>query len=63
MHVDIASSNVEAEVRRLEALGARRVRAVADWWIMQDPCRNEFCVVPAEGDDLPRWARTWAADG
>ena len=39
---------LEAEAKRLEALGATRVRKMAEWssrWIvMQDPEGNEFCL-------------------
>jgi hypothetical protein len=52
VHVDIETDDVEAEVRRLEGLGAVRVRAVKSWWIMRDPAGLLFCVVrvqsPAE---------------
>jgi predicted enzyme related to lactoylglutathione lyase len=50
MHVDIVTEDVEVEVRRLEALGARRlhdgVRTFGQvrWVTMADPENNEFCV-------------------
>jgi len=50
MHMDIVTDDVEAEVNRLEALGARRlhdgVRSLGstDWVTMADPEDNEFCV-------------------
>jgi predicted enzyme related to lactoylglutathione lyase len=47
VHLDIESTDVEAEVRRLEALGARRVSAVRDWQVMEAPTGQRFCVVPA----------------
>ena len=47
VHLDIESDDIEAEVRRLEKLGAKRLEQVEDWWVMEDPCGNEFCVVPA----------------
>jgi len=46
LHLDIHTSDLEAEVTRLEALGARRVRRSDDWWIMQDPAGLVFCVIP-----------------
>src|SRR5579862_2083957 len=33
VHIDIESDDIEAEVRRLEALGARRVQWVRRWWV------------------------------
>lgn len=50
MHVDIVTEDVEVEVERLEALGARRlhhgVRSFGPtrWVTMADPENNEFCV-------------------
>jgi catechol 2,3-dioxygenase-like lactoylglutathione lyase family enzyme len=50
IHFDVRVSNVEAEVRRLEGLGARRIEVgQADdvvWVPMADPEGNEFCVCP-----------------
>jgi predicted enzyme related to lactoylglutathione lyase len=45
VHLDIESDDIEAEVRRLEALGARRLQAVATWVIMEAPTGQRFCVV------------------
>ena len=47
VHLDIESTDVEAEVRRLERLGARRVSAMRDWQVMEAPSGQRFCVVPA----------------
>lgn len=48
VHLDIHTDNAEAEVRRLEALGAKRVREVNGWWVMEDPAGLPFCVIPDE---------------
>ena len=37
VHVDIHTDDLEAEVARLEGLGAQRVGRVAHWWVMRDP--------------------------
>jgi predicted enzyme related to lactoylglutathione lyase len=53
MHFDIETSSVDTEVERLEALGARRIRADAieeygnRWVVMADPEGNEFCICNA----------------
>jgi predicted enzyme related to lactoylglutathione lyase len=50
MHLDIVVDDVEAEVRRLQALGAHRVDDGVQsfggtrWVRMSDPEQNEFCV-------------------
>jgi hypothetical protein len=59
VHLDIESDDVEAEVRRLEALGATRVRQVRDWWVLEAPTGQRFCVVPARATGFAREARAW----
>ncbi len=49
LHLDIESDDVEAEVARLEKLGARRVAQVKTWWVMVAPTGQRFCVVRAKG--------------
>lgn len=54
IHLDIETDDLEAEVKRLEALGARRVAFVRRWWVMESPTGQRFCVVnpqrgPLEG--------------
>jgi predicted enzyme related to lactoylglutathione lyase len=50
MHLDIVTPDIDAEVARLEGLGARRVETQTrtefgnSWVIMADPEGNEFCV-------------------
>lgn len=49
MHLDIETDDVEAEVQRLERLGARRWDHQQDrgfdFWVLRDPWDNEFCVL------------------
>jgi hypothetical protein len=45
VHLDIESDDIDAEVARLEALGARRVERVRSWVVMQAPTGQRFCVV------------------
>jgi len=49
VHLDIETDNIDAEVVRLEALGARRVQQVKSWWVMEAPTGHRFCVVSARG--------------
>ena len=50
MHLDVIADDIEAEVARLEALGARRIDPEPQsfggtrWVRMADPEANEFCV-------------------
>jgi predicted enzyme related to lactoylglutathione lyase len=50
--LDIETDDVDAEVRRLEALGATRVQPVLMWWVMQDPVGLLFCVVQPQQHDF-----------
>ncbi len=60
VHLDIEADDVEAEVSRLEQLGARRVAQVKTWWVMEAPTGQRFCVVRAKVDLTGRQgARTW----
>lgn len=60
VHFDIETDDIEAEVRRLEALGAERVRQVHAWWVMRDPAGLLFCVVRVQtGALFDEHATTW----
>jgi hypothetical protein len=61
-HVDIESDDVEAEVARLEALGATRHRYVeaGNFWQLLDPAGLVFCVVGIQtGEEFDRYAVSW----
>jgi predicted enzyme related to lactoylglutathione lyase len=45
IHLDIECDDLEAEVIRLEQLGAVRVRFHKRWWLMRAPTGHMFCVV------------------
>lgn len=60
VHLDIEADDVEAEVARLEALGAHRIEKVHSWWVMQAPTGQKFCVVRSRGgENFDRQAHTW----
>lgn len=60
VHLDIETDNIEAEVARLESLGARRVAQVQSWWVMEAPTGHRFCVVSSEGSpDFAAQATQW----
>ncbi|HEX9775677.1 MAG TPA: VOC family protein [Actinomycetota bacterium] len=51
LHVDLHTTGMDAEVARLESLGAtkhdvHRIEEIdSTWTVMSDPAGNEFCVV------------------
>ena len=59
VHLDIETDDIEAEVQRLEKLGARRVVKIHSWWVMQAPTGQKFCVVRARGGDFATSANSW----
>jgi predicted enzyme related to lactoylglutathione lyase len=59
VHLDIEADDIEAEVRRLEQLGARRIAAVASWVVMEAPTGQRFCVVRVQRADFEAHANSW----
>ena len=59
VHLDIETDDIEAEVRRLERLGAKKVQQINTWWVMEAPTGQRFCVVRAKGSSFAADARTW----
>ena len=59
VHLDIETDDIDAEVRRLEGLGAVRVQQVRDWWVMQAPSGHRFCVVRPQRPDFEENANRW----
>jgi predicted enzyme related to lactoylglutathione lyase len=60
VHIDIETDNVDAEVARLEALGAKRVSQVKTWWVMESPTGQRFCVVRPQRKDFAERANVWS---
>ena len=59
VHLDIEADDVDAEVRRLEQLGAKRIQKINTWWVMEAPTGQRFCVVRGKGSSFAAEARTW----
>ena len=59
VHLDIETDDIEAEVLRLESLGARKVEQIKDWWVMEAPTGQRFCVVPVANDFFHETANRW----
>lgn len=60
VHLDIETDDIEAEVRRLEALGAKRVTAVHTWVVMEAPTGQRFCVVRMKHPETGAPPNAWA---
>ena len=60
VHIDIETDDIEAEVKRLEALGAKRIEKVKTWWVLEAPTGHRFCVVrPQRDGKMPNDANQW----
>jgi hypothetical protein len=60
IHLDIETDDKEAEVKRLEALGAKVIEFRKRWYVMEAPTGQRFCVVnpqrgPLEGTNANVW--------
>ena len=45
VHLDIETDDIEAEVARLEQLGAKRVAQIKNGWVMEAPGGHGHCLV------------------
>jgi predicted enzyme related to lactoylglutathione lyase len=59
VHLDIETDDIQAEVQRLEALGATRVRRERRWWVMEAPTGHRFCVVEVTRARFETEATRW----
>jgi predicted enzyme related to lactoylglutathione lyase len=59
VHLDIETDDIEAEVQRLEKLGAKRVAKVRSWWVMEAPSGHRFCVVNVKRSAFAAEANMW----
>jgi hypothetical protein len=59
VHLDIESDDIEAEALRLEKLGAKRIKKIHTWQVMEAPSGQRFCIVRAQSRDFAERATTW----
>ena len=59
VHLDIETDNIEAEVQRLEKLGATRIKQINSWWVMEAPTGQRFCVVKQCSKNFDQQASVW----
>lgn len=63
IHLDIETDDMEAEVKRLEALGAKRIEFIKRWWVMEAPTGQRFCVVNPQRGPLEGRGNEWPGPG
>jgi predicted enzyme related to lactoylglutathione lyase len=59
VHIDIEADDIEAEVARLEALGAKRIADIRSFVVLEAPTGQRFCVVPVERAGFDENATQW----
>jgi predicted enzyme related to lactoylglutathione lyase len=59
VHLDIETDDIDAEVSRLQALGANKIAEIKSWCVMEAPTGQRFCVVPVVSADFENRAHTW----
>jgi len=63
VHLDIETDNIEAEVARLESLGALRIKNMDRWVVMEAPTGQRFCVVRPQRANFEQTANSWDQAG
>ena len=59
VHIDIESDDIEAEVRRLQDLGASIVTRLEQWVVMEAPSGHRYCVIGPVRDGFEDDANGW----
>jgi predicted enzyme related to lactoylglutathione lyase len=59
LHLDIETDDIEAEVARLEKLGAKRISDIRRWVVMEAPTGQRFCVVSPVRSNFEESANHW----
>lgn len=59
VHLDIETDDIEAEAKRLEALGAKRLERINTWLVMEAPTGQRFCLVRPQRQDFEEGANEW----
>ena len=58
-HLDIETDDIDAEVARLEKLGAKVDERFPRWVVMQAPTGQRFCVLHPQTPEFPKNANRW----
>ena len=56
---DVESDDIEAEVKRLQALGAEVVERMERWVVMEAPSKHRFCIINPIRPDFDEHANVW----
>ncbi len=59
IHLDIETDDRDAEVKRLESIGATVVETIARWTVMQAPSGHRFCIIGVRQAGFDKMANSW----
>ncbi|KRA17642.1 MULTISPECIES: VOC family protein [unclassified Lysobacter] len=59
VHLDIESDDIDAEAARLERLGAKKIKFIKRWWVMEAPTGHRFCVVRMKHPERGAPPKVW----
>ena len=59
VHLDIETDDIDAEVERIEKLGATVDKRLERWVVMRAPSGQRFCIVRVQRPGWPKGATTW----
>ena len=59
IHIDIETDDIEAEVRRLQDLGATVIEKMERWTVMEAPSKHRFCIIGARREHFDEKANLW----
>jgi predicted enzyme related to lactoylglutathione lyase len=59
IHIDIETDDIEAEVKRLQELGATVVEKMERWTVMEAPSKHRFCIINARRAGFDEQANVW----
>jgi predicted enzyme related to lactoylglutathione lyase len=59
IHIDIETDDIEAEVKRLQGLGATVVERMERWTVMEAPSKHRFCIIGVRRDGFNEGANVW----
>lgn len=59
IHLDIETDDIKAEIARLMKLGAKKVKKIEDWWVMEAPTGQRFRVVSVGRSKFKKEANVW----
>lgn len=59
VHLDIETDDIEAEVQRLQTIGAKVVNRLEKWVVMEAPSGHRFCVIGPVRAGFDETANVW----